>query len=515
MRRIKGIMMIALAGWLAVGMVPGSLPAYQGVLSVYAESNSLNKTEITISKGESFTLQVRGEYGTVTWGVDNKKIAAVSDEGVIHGVSAGETFVYAIVDGVRYPCSVTVETPKLNKTKLTARLGNTYQLSVSGTKRKVSYRSSDAGIVKVSSKGKMTFLKPGSATVTATIGSSRLSCKVNVSRPSLSVPDLASGQEGSVDLKGKTYKNISFESSAPAVLFVDEKGKLTAGKPGSAQITVRIADYEWKKKVEVTNSLPTAVRYGVYEGLNGQEAELAKKAHTIFSSVIEEGMTEIEKIAALHDYIVLNTAYDTTYTRYSIQDTLFDGTAVCQGYAETMKLFLDALGIENQLIYGTGAGISHVWNLICLDGDWYHMDVTWDDPLLDGKDMPGKVHYEYFMVPDAVMAKEHIWKRADYPKADGGKYGDFIKNKLEDEAKKEGLFARTEEELIDLMVQKTKPGRTELMVLYAGDNENLNAMLQRVVNALAGANIGKKTSISYSIAQVGEYIQFMFEVELL
>ena len=64
--------------------------------------------------------------------------------------------------------------------------------------------------------------------------------------------------------------------------------------------------------------------------------------------------------------------------------------AVCQGYAETMKLFLDALGIENKLVYGTGGGISHVWNLLCLDGDWYHMDVTWDDPLLDGKDIiPG------------------------------------------------------------------------------------------------------------------------------
>lgn len=515
MIRIKGIMVVALAGLLSLGTVSGFLFVPQDAVSVCAASNSLNKTKITISKGETFSLQVRGEYKSVVWEAENKKIATVSDDGMVTGVSAGETMVYATVDGTKFQCAVTVEAPKLNKTKLTARVGNTYQLSVSGTGRKVSYRSSDAGTVKVSSKGKMMFLKPGNATVTATVGGMRLSCKVTVSRPSISIPDLVPGQEGAVDLNGKTYKNISFKSSAPEVLSVDGKGKLTARKPGTAQITVKIADYIWEQKVKVVNSLPAAVRYGTYEGLDKQEEKLAKKAHSIFATVTSDEMTDMEMIAALHDYIVLNTAYDTTYTRYSIEDTLFDGMAVCQGYAETMKLFLDALGIENKLVYGTGGGISHVWNLLCLDGDWYHMDVTWDDPLLDGKDMPGKVHYEYFMVTDDVMAKEHTWKRSDYPVALGGKYGDFIKDKLEEDAKKEGLFARTEEELIDLVVERAEPGRSELTVLYTGDTADFNSMLQRIVNALAKANPGKKTTISYSMAPVGEYMQFMLQVELL
>ena len=119
------------------------------------------------------------------------------------------------------------------------------------------------------------------------------------------------------------------------------------------------------------------------------------------------------------------------------------------------------------------------------------------------------------MVTDDVMAKEHTWKRSDYPAAPGGKYGDFIKDKLEEDAKKEGLFARTEEELIDLVVERAEPGRSELTVLYTGDTADFNSMLQRIVNALAKANPGKKTTISYSMAPVGEYMQFMLQVELL
>ena len=56
---------------------------------------------------------------------------------------------------------------------------------------------------------------------------------------------------------------------------MDGKGKLTARKPGTAQITVKIADYIWEQKVKVVNSLPAAVRYGIYEGLDKQEEKLA------------------------------------------------------------------------------------------------------------------------------------------------------------------------------------------------------------------------------------------------
>lgn len=476
-----------------------------------AAQNSLNKTAITVSRGERFTLTVKGEYKKAVWRVDNEKVATVSAKGVVKGISAGNAVVTAEVDGVKYQCKVTVEALSLSETKLAVGLCDTCQLTVSGTKRKVSFKSTNTDIVKVSSKGKLTFLKPGNATVTATIGGTKLTCTVKVGRPSIFIPDLVAGEEAAVDLSGKTYRNISFQSSAPEVVFVDGEGGLVANAPGSAQITVKIADYEYKRKVEVRNSLPSAAASGVYDGLCAQDATVAKKAHEVLGALVDGEMEEIDKILALHDYIVQNTAYDTSYTRYSIKNTLIDGSAVCQGYAETMGLFFDALGIKNQLIYGRAGGDDHVWNLVCLDGDWYHLDVTWDDPLLDGKDVPGEVSYEYFMVTDAVMAEDHQWEQEDYPVAEGGRYTEYIWRILEEEAEEAGLFARTKQEFSDIVVGAAREGRTEVAVLCAkGADEE--AFLSFALNALARENPGKEVLVSYWTKAVGEDTQFQVRI---
>lgn len=508
--------------WVLAGMMlsgAGSVedtffPA-ESRMVVFAAENSLSKTAVTVSVGERYTLSVKGSYKKVTWSVDDKSVAAVTGKGVVKGVSAGTATITANVDGAKYKCTVTVEAPKLNRTKLTARVGNTYNLKVSGTSRKVTYKSSDTSVVKVSSKGKLSFLKPGRATVTAAIGSSKLKCVVKVNTPAITVGNLVLGETGAVDLAGKKYKNISYESSNPAVLSVDGNGVLTANRPGSAQITVRIADHEYKKRVSVKNSLSAAVKYGIYEGLSAEEEKVAKKAHAVLASVVTDDMEEIEKIAALHDYIVLNTAYDTTYRYYSVEDTLIRGTAVCQGYAETMELFLNVLGIENQLIYGTCDGVSHVWNLIFLDGSWYHMDVTWDDPLNEnGKDMPGYVRYEYFMTDDVAMAGNHTWKTAEYPRAFGGVHETYIAEKLAEQFKAEGLFAETRAEFLDMVVQSAAAGKKEVTILYAGAASGQSALLQDAANALAKANPGKKAEVSGRTEQIGEYMQVMLEMKL-
>lgn len=510
-------LILALAGMLSCfgGTAQASLFRTEGGVTAFAAENPLSRTAVTISVGERCTLSVKEGYRKVRWSVDDKSVATVTSRGVVRGVSAGTATVTAAVDGEEYKCVVTVENPKLNRTKLTARVGNTYQLKVSGTNRKAAYKSSDTSVVKVSSKGKLTFLKPGRASVTASVGGSKLTCEVKVNTPSVSAADLVLGETGAVDLAGKAYKGISFKSSNPSVLSVDGDGVLTANKPGSAQITVRIADYEYKQKVTVKNSLPAAVRYGIYEGLPAEEAKAAKKAYAVLASAVTEDMQDIEKIAALHDYLVLNTAYDTAYRCYSVEDTLLRGTAVCQGYAETMKLFLDALEIENRLIYGTCGGVAHVWNLIFLDGSWYHADVTWDDPLDEnGKDMPGYVRYEYFMRDDEAMAADHSWNAAEYPEASGGVHEHYIADKLAEQFRAEGFFAQTRAEFLDMAVRSAAAGRKELTVLYAGPDAKQETLLQSAADALAKANPGKSVQVSGRTEQVGEYTKVVLEMKL-
>ncbi|RXZ80502.1 transglutaminase [Paenibacillaceae bacterium] len=130
-------------------------------------------------------------------------------------------------------------------------------------------------------------------------------------------------------------------------------------------------------------------------------------------SLIKPGMNDHQKVKAIHDWIVFNVAYDTSLKRYTAYEALIDGKAVCQGYALLTHKMLEEAGITGRIIEGTVASGDHAWNLVNLNGNWYHLDVTWDDPVPDqGK----KASYGYYLKTDAQMRADHKWTRS-YPKA--------------------------------------------------------------------------------------------------
>ena len=102
---------------------------------------------------------------------------------------------------------------------------------------------------------------------------------------------------------------------------------------------------------------------------------------------------------------------DSSHEMYSVDGVLINGEAVCQGYAETIKLFLDLLDVESHLVFGFGVHSdgtreAHVWNLVKLDDDnWYHVDATWNDPY---PDVVGRVLYTYFNLSDDLILEDHI-----------------------------------------------------------------------------------------------------------
>ena len=95
-----------------------------------------------------------------------------------------------------------------------------------------------------------------------------------------------------------------------------------------------------------------------------------------------------EKIRAIHDYIINTTTYDTlktedindtTYKSNTAYGVLVEGYGICSGYSDAMKIFLDRLNIVNYKVCND----QHIWNLVLLDEEWLHMDLTWDDPVSD------------------------------------------------------------------------------------------------------------------------------------
>ena len=156
------------------------------------------------------------------------------------------------------------------------------------------------------------------------------------------------------------------------------------------------------------------------------EQEVLSTCKDIINALITEDMSDYEKEKAIHDYIVVHTNYDANalehegfYTPYADQPygTLIHGTSICIGYASTFQLFMDMLDIECVTILGT-ANLDrgdHAWNAVKLDGNWYMVDVTWDDPIHKN---PDNISYKYFNVSNNVMkSSNHFWEEDSYPNA--------------------------------------------------------------------------------------------------
>lgn len=116
------------------------------------------------------------------------------------------------------------------------------------------------------------------------------------------------------------------------------------------------------------------------------------KINAVVDRVINEKITNSmpikEKIRVIHDYIIDNTEYDklkydnkndNTYKSNTAYGVLIQGYGTCNGYADTMAIFLNKLNVINYKI----SNDEHIWNLVYLDGKWYHLDLTWDDPISD------------------------------------------------------------------------------------------------------------------------------------
>ncbi|MDR5659732.1 transglutaminase domain-containing protein [Serpentinicella sp. ANB-PHB4] len=164
--------------------------------------------------------------------------------------------------------------------------------------------------------------------------------------------------------------------------------------------------------------------------------QLEKELDKIIANVIKGQMNDFQKQKAIHDYIVNHARYDSyNYNNntippesYNAYGVLIKGVGVCEGYAGGMKLLLDKVGIENQIVVGVAGGENHAWNLVKIAGRYYHVDATWNDPVMeDGSDV---LRYDYFNLTDSEIGKEHTWDRNKYPAATSTKHNYHYYNGL-------------------------------------------------------------------------------------
>ncbi|MCI8387550.1 MAG: hypothetical protein HFE63_03680 [Clostridiales bacterium] len=144
-----------------------------------------------------------------------------------------------------------------------------------------------------------------------------------------------------------------------------------------------------------------------------------EKADKIIESIITPQMSDMDRVKAIHDYIVLNCAYDyenylagtIPYESYTAYGALCNKTAICQGYAASFNLLCERVGIRSVAIggYPPNSNIDHVWNMVLINGQIFYIDTTHDDPVPDRK---GMVSYRYFCLTESEMTSlGYVWDK--------------------------------------------------------------------------------------------------------
>lgn len=151
-----------------------------------------------------------------------------------------------------------------------------------------------------------------------------------------------------------------------------------------------------------------------------QESE--QVVQDLMEHLIAQDMPDVRKVLEIHDWIIQNCVYNTSNMdemgNHLAYGALVKGSCVCMGYAEAAIVLFQAAGLESRYIAGTGTdsnGVSggHAWNAVKVDGQWYLLDMTWDDPV--SADGTQTLRYDYFLVTDTQLAQDHAWDPTDAP----------------------------------------------------------------------------------------------------
>ena len=177
-----------------------------------------------------------------------------------------------------------------------------------------------------------------------------------------------------------------------------------------------------------------------------QENDVDRRVAEILSTIIDPGMNPHQIVKAIHDYIVLNVAYDQTLTEHSAYAALFNKhQTVCQGYALLAYKMLEQAGLQARIIGGTAGGGSHAWNMVQLEDQWYYMDCTWDDPV---PDIAGRVKYNYYNLSAQEINIDHQ-ADAEYsslPLA-GTPYADTLNTLIQANSNQNEIYLRLRQQL--------------------------------------------------------------------
>ncbi len=211
------------------------------------------------------------------------------------------------------------------------------------------------------------------------------------------------------------------------------------------------------------------------------------------------GKDEYERELLLHDALAKRVTYQEGEDAHNAYGALVKGKAVCEGYSRAFQYLLYQSGIQCLMAEGssinpsTGLSESHAWNVVCVDGQYYHVDLTWDDP----DDVKTPVMYPYFNLTTLQISDDHTIKsenRYALPKCEATANNFHVKN-----------GTRLTECTVDSVAQILKKTTDDAHIYCVGGSQAFVAWFHNNYNAVLQA-MGIQCGYSYNMLYTGNEV---------
>ena len=212
----------------------------------------ISSSKLTMIKGQSRTLKITGlkKGQKITWKSSNSKIVTVNKAGKLQAKAKGSATITGTVSKRKYTCKVTVQAPKLNKTSITLKVGQTYQLKLSGTNQKITWKSSNSKIVTINKTGKLFAKSAGNATITAQVNGIRFVCKVKIQKkaaPAKPAPTAAPAKPAPTAAPAKPTPTVAPKPGIKLKNHILSKGK----KASDGSVKIELNTHDESKKIDM------------------------------------------------------------------------------------------------------------------------------------------------------------------------------------------------------------------------------------------------------------------------
>lgn len=221
-----------------------------------------------------------------------------------------------------------------------------------------------------------------------------------------------------------TNKGAFFNKKNPTLAWARSKGlefyldgkrmpEQVVYTPGQHVLKIVAGKQKYEAKINVGYSVKDTFAKRDATGYSKNAKRVFGAAFAAVEQVVKEGMSDEQKVKAIHDYLIYHADYANNVVDknakkwiYGAEGVLLHQEGVCESYAVAFYMMAKIAGLDCHYVAGsvTTTGDDHAWNRVKVDGEWYYIDCTWDDPIGGGAE-----YYGYYL--SKTLWSNHIADR--------------------------------------------------------------------------------------------------------